>query len=170
MTDLESRLRSLENRASLQDLVVRYFVASDDDDYLTLASQFSADATFNAAGQTVAEGCEAVIAFIRSARENMGLTIHTPDFSLFDFQDGDHATGLVGAHLELSIAGKSLFGAVRYKDRYFRQDGRWLFQARTLQVIHIGPWEEIGRSLTEPLRVRWPGVEPQPSEVGDHNK
>lgn len=168
MSDFESRLRSLENRAALQDLIVRYFLASDDDDYLTLASQFSAKATFNAGGQTVADSCDAVIAFLREARKSMGLTIHTPDYSLFDFQDDDHATGLVGAHLELAIVGKSLFGAVRYNDRYVRHDGRWLFEARTFQVIHIGPWEEIGRSLTEPLRVRWPGVEPKPSEVGDH--
>ena len=33
MSDIESRIRRLEDRAELQDLVVKYFVASDDDDH-----------------------------------------------------------------------------------------------------------------------------------------
>lgn len=165
MTDLKRRLRSLEDRAALQDLIVRYFVASDDDDYPTLAGQFSADATFEAGGQVVAQGGAGITAFIREARSHMGLTIHTPNYSLFEFDGENRATGLVGAHLELSMAGKSLFGAVRYQDRYVRQADRWLFGERVFQVIHIGPWDDVGRSLTELLPVRWPGMPPGPSQA-----
>jgi SnoaL-like domain len=42
MSDLQRRIRRLEDRAELQDLVVRYFLAADDD-YDALAATFAAD-------------------------------------------------------------------------------------------------------------------------------
>lgn len=165
MSDLDQRLRALEDRAELQDLAVRYFIATDDDDYLALASCFAPDAEFKAGGFPGASGRGDIITFLRAARENMGVTIHTPDYCLLDFQSSDHATGTVGAHLEIAMSGQSLFGAVRYMDKYVRLDGRWYFASREMLTFHMGPWEQVASSLTADRRVRWPGAEPQAADL-----
>lgn len=164
MTDLECRIRRLEDRAALQDLVVQYFVAADDDDYETLAATFAPDGTFSAGSFEGATGRDAVVESLRSSRKLMGPTVHTPNYALFKFQEDGRATGLVGAHLELSMAGRTLFGAVRYTDDYVRIDGRWQILRRNMRTIHMGPWEDVGTSLTSELCVRWPGIDPLPSD------
>lgn len=161
MSEIENRLRRLEDRAELTDLAVRYFLATDDDDYDTLESLFVPDASFIAGGFSGGESREAIIVFLRDARANMGVTVHTPHYSLLTFSGPDNASGVVGAHLEIAAANQSLFGAVRYYDQYRRTDGEWLFARRELLTIHMGPWEQVATSLTSEKRVRWPGSEPQ---------
>jgi hypothetical protein len=164
MTTVERRLRRLEDRAELQDLIVRYFIASDDDDYETLADVFVPDCSFGASGFEGAHGREAVVESLRVARSYMGATVHTPNYTLFTFQSDDRASGIVGAHLELSMADKTLFGAVRYADEYVWSEGRWRFRSREMRCIHMGPWQDVATSLTDELCVRWPGIPPKRSD------
>jgi len=165
MLDIERRLKALEDRAELQDLAVRYFVATDDDDYTTLEALFTPEAVFRAGGFAGATDRAAIMTFLRSARAHMGVTIHTPHYSLITFTGEDTATGVVGAHLEIAMAGQSLFGAVRYNDKYQRLHGKWHFSQREMLAIHMGPWEQVATSLTADLRVRWPGSDPQPADL-----
>ncbi|PRB84556.1 MULTISPECIES: nuclear transport factor 2 family protein [Pseudomonadaceae] len=165
MSDVERRLKLLEDRAELQDLAVRYFVATDDDDYATMEMLFAPDAVFRAGGFTGGTDRAAIMAFLRNARANMGVTIHTPHYSLITFTGESSATGVVGAHLEIAMGGESLFGAVRYQDEYVRLDGKWYFAQREMLTIHMGPWEQVVTSLTTELRVRWPGSDPQPADL-----
>ena len=165
MSELERRIQKLEDRAALQDLAVGYFVATDDDDYETLADMFAPDAKFRAGGFDGGSSRDEIMAFLCAARSNMGVTIHTPNYSLITFQDDDHATGTVGAHLEIAMGGQSLFGAVRYQDAYVRLDGRWRFSRREMLAYHMGPWQDIASSLTAELRVRWPGADPLPADL-----
>lgn len=164
MWEIERRIRRMEDRAALHDLIVRYFVAADDDDYVVLARSFAPNARFIAGGFEGGTTRDEVVDFIRRDREKMGPTIHTPNYALFEFQDDDHATGVIGAHLELSRGGRTLFGAVRYTDEYVRLGGKWVIQHREMRTIYMGPWEEVGTSLTSELCVRWPGLEPSPSD------
>lgn len=165
MSDIERRLKALEDRAELQDLAVRYFIATDDDDYVTLETLFTPDAVFRAGGFTGGTDRAAIMAFLRSARAHMGVTIHTPHYSLISFTGEDRATGVVGAHLEIAMVGQSLFGAVRYSDEYQRRDGRWHFSRREMLIVHMGPWEQVATSLTADKRVRWPGNDPQQADL-----
>jgi hypothetical protein len=162
--DVEHRLRRLEDRAELQDLVVRYFLASDDDDAAALGECFVSDASFSVSGALCGDSREAILAFIASERAKMGLTVHTPNYALFTFTDDKQATGLVGAHLELVLGGQSLFGAVRYRDSYVRHDGHWRLRSRDMRVAHIAPWAEVGQALQSPTPVRWPGLQPLASD------
>jgi hypothetical protein len=164
MSELERRIRRLEDRAELHDLIVRYFLAVDDDSYDVLADTFAVDATFSAGAFVGGRGRDNVVAFLRNDRLNMGPTIHTPHYSLFEFQGDDRATGTTGAHLELSRAGKTLYGAVRYIDTFVREQGAWRILAREMRTVHVGPWEDVGTSLTSELCVRWPGVAPAASD------
>ncbi|MFC9358252.1 nuclear transport factor 2 family protein [Rhodococcus sp. NPDC057014] len=164
MSDIETRLRRLEDRAELHDLAVRYFLASDFDDLDVIADSFSVDGTFSAGGFPGASGGAGIAEMIRQARESFGTTIHTPNYVLVDFVDDDHATGVVGAHLEIATGGTTVFGAVRYEDEYVRVDGRWKFASRNMRTVHVGPWGEVASSLTSPRPVRWPGAEPAASD------
>lgn len=159
---LQRRLRRLEDRAELEDLVVRYFLACDDDDWDALYEVFSADAEF-----ADAFGRDQVVEVMRESRAEMGPSVHTPDATLFSFdeQDEDVARGVVAAHWELSIAGRTLYGAVRYEDEYARERERWRIRRRAIRIRHLGPWEEIASSLTSATPVRWPGRAPAPADL-----
>ncbi|MDB5673295.1 MAG: hypothetical protein JWM65_277 [Sphingomonas bacterium] len=164
MADIEQRIARLEDRAMIEDLVVRYFLAADGDDLAGVGDSFTDDATFSSSGALNAKGRAGIVDFIAAARQHMGLTVHTPNYVLCSFRDADHASGLVGAHLELVFAGQSLFGAVRYEDDYVRDTTGWRISRRDMRTIHIAPWAEVGEAFASRLPVRWPGVSALPSD------
>jgi hypothetical protein len=78
----------------------------------------------------------------------------------------DSASGLVGAHCELSVADQTLAGAMRYTDAYVRRDGVWQIHRRRLDWVYLCPWNEIADSLVDrPLRKRWPGRPTEPTSL-----
>lgn len=164
MSDIADRVARLEDRAELQDLIVRYFLASDGDDVDVIRGAFAPGATFAVSGNICGTGPDAIVDFIVEQRGNMGLTVHTPNFALFTFDGADEARGLVGAHLELVLAGQSVFGAVRYQDEYVRTEGGWVFKARDLRTIHIAPWGQVADAFASATPQRWPGTAPSPSD------
>jgi hypothetical protein len=90
---IEERLRRLEDRIELQNLMLRYFIGCDDDNYEDLARVFADDAEY-ADGTGPAE----IVGILRESRSQMGATIHTPDYMLIEFADADHASAVVGVH------------------------------------------------------------------------
>jgi hypothetical protein len=163
--DLAARIRRLEDRAELADLVIRYFIAADDDDTATLAATFAENAEFAASGFQCGSDRESIVKFIQDDRRNMGVTVHTQNYTLLTFHDDDHASGVVGAHLELARGGTTLYGAVRYLDDYVRGEHAWCFARREMATIHIGDWRDVATSLTDELRVRWPGQTPAAADL-----
>ncbi|MDE2301232.1 MAG: nuclear transport factor 2 family protein [Sphingomonadales bacterium] len=165
MTSLEDRIRRLEDRAAIQDLVADYFRATDDDDIAALAQCFTRDARFVATGFPGGHGREGIVDFLVAARAAMSQTVHTPNYVHIAFAaDGDHADGTVMAHLEIGIGATTVFAAVRYLDSYAREEGCWRIARREMRSVHLGPWADVARSLVDPLNVRWPGGEPGPSD------
>lgn len=164
MSDIERRLRELEDRAAINDLVVRYFLAVDSDDIDEIGRVFAENATFGISGEVVAVGRQKILDYLVAARNAMGLTVHTPDYVLQTRADSETVKGVVGAHLELVLGGKAVFGAVRYEDEY-KQDGRaWMIRRRDMRTIHIAPWDQVSSVFSSDRPVRWPGVDPQPSD------
>ena len=157
MAELDDRVQRLEDRLAINDVVVAYFLAADGDDIVNVGASFTEDATFSGSGQLCASGRQAIMDYIRTARTHMGLTIHTPHYAQVTFESTDVARGLVGAHLELVVAGSSVCGAVRYVDEYARSGGRWRIKSRDMRTIYIAPWSEIGEALASSTPVRWPG-------------
>jgi hypothetical protein len=166
MSDLEARIRRLEDRAELSDLVLRYFVAADDDDMARLGATFAEDAEF-VIGGGFSGGTDraSIVRFIEEDRKNMGVTVHTQNYTLLTFTDDDHASGVVGAHLELARGGTTVYGAVRYLDDYVRTSEGWKIKRREMATIHVGPWEDVTTSLTADKRSRWPGQDPAPADL-----
>jgi hypothetical protein len=180
MTSLEQRVARLEARAAINDLVVAYFLAADGDDFDGVGGSFSDDAEFRSSGVLNASGRQEIVQFIRAARELMGLTVHTPHYAQVTFQSHTDALGLVGAHLELVLGGTSVYGAVRYTDRYVYRGGIWRIASRDMRTIFLAPWNEVASALSTSSPVRWPGSEPQASDYprrkrertdpGDHGR
>jgi len=162
--DLDKRLQRLEARAAINDRVVDYFLAADGDDLDGVAASFTESASFRSSGALVASGRQGIADFIRGARRQMGLTVHTPHYVHLTFDGDDAAAGLVGAHLELAFGDATLFGAVRYVDRYVREEGQWLISARDMRVIHMAPWLEVGTAFASATPVRWIGAPPAASD------
>jgi uncharacterized protein (TIGR02246 family) len=161
---LEDRMRKLEDRAEIQDLVARYFLVTDDDDEPALAECFTRDARFIASGFEGGSSRDGVMAFLKSARSNMQQTVHTPHYVHIGFKGADAAEGTVVAHLEIGIGGTTVYGAVRYLDSYAREDGQWRIASREMRAVHVGSWDQVANSLNEPNNIRWPGAEPAPSD------
>ncbi len=164
--ELIDRVKRLEDRVELNDLVVSYFLAADGDDLEAVGNSFTDTATFSSSGDVVGEGRNGIVDFIRVSRNQMGLTIHTPHYAQFTFHDADQASGLVGAHLELVLGEAAIYGAVRYMDRYVRDGGQWRIQFRDMRTIHIAPWLEVGQALASDTPVRWPGSRAGKSDFG----
>ena len=166
---LEDRLKRLEDRAELNDLVVRYFLAADDDDLQGVGDSFTDTATFSSSGNLAGEGRANIVQFIAASRQHMGLTIHTPHYAQLTFDGPDSAKGLVGAHLELVLGGKAIYGAVRYVDEYRRTAAGWRIHSRDMRVVHIAPWLEVGEAFESDAPVRWPGASPAPTDFPRKN-
>lgn len=162
--NLEERVQRLEDRSEINDLVVRYFLSADGDDFEGIAASFTEDAEFSSSGVVTACGREGIVEFIRRARSQMGLTIHTPHYAHVTFRDADTAAGLVGAHLELDLGGQMVLGAVRYVDDYVRSGGSWRIRRRDMRTIHIAPWLEVGEAFSSSTPTRWPGATPLQSD------
>ncbi len=164
MKSLEERLAKLEHRAEINDLVVRYFLAADDDETDAFDAIFSADARFLVSDFLCGDGREAVKSFLADERKKMGITIHTPHYAQITFRDDATAQGLVGAHLELNTGGTMVFGAVRYSDDYIRQNNGWRIKKRVMRTVYIAPWQDVGKAFSSTHPIRWTGMEPQPTE------
>lgn len=164
MTEIEQRLRRLEDRALLDDLIVRYFLAADGDDLEGVRASFTEDAIFASSGTINANGRNAIVEFIRTSRTQMGLTAHTPNYALVTLTSDDQAEGLVGAHLELVLGGELLYGAVRYQDVYRRTSEGWRISSRDMRTIYIAPWLDVSDALRSQHPVRWPGGAPAESD------
>lgn len=164
MATLEDRIQLLEDRAEIQDLVARYFLATDDDDESVLADCFTQGARFIATGFDGGTGREGVMTFLKAARAAMQQTVHTPNYVHIAFTGADAAAGTVMAHLEIGIGGTTVYAAVRYLDTYAREEGKWRIASREMRAAHLGSWDDVASSMTDPNNVRWPGGDPAPSD------
>ena len=157
--DLSHRIRRLEDRAELRELVNRYCLAIDDSDWDALPGLFAADAEM--AGQV---GPRDVVGVLRSIRSGYGRTIHTALAQVLEFADDDHASGIVPSRGELAIAGQTVLCAMRYLDDYIRVDGSWRFARRVLRFNYALPWSAMAEAMTGELPVAWPGAAALPAD------
>lgn len=157
------RLRRLEDRAELRELVNRYCLAIDDGDWDTLAQMFTERAEM--AGVT---GRHEVVGQLRSIRSTYGRTIHAATGQVLDFADDDHATGVVTSTGQLAITGQTVLCAMRYVDDYERDGGSWRFARRSIRFSYALPWPEMAGAMTAELPVHWPGTEARPADEMVH--
>lgn len=155
--DMGAALQRVLDRFEIQDLVARYGMAVDDRDLDTLADLFTVEGAFrHADGAVDVTGRDEVVAFYRRQLGRTGPSYHYPSSHLVEFAGGDEATGVVNAHAEMAIDGTTVVAAIRYEDRYRREDGRWRFVERRLQFLYMMPLADLPHELGGRLRCRWP--------------
>lgn len=168
--DLEFRIRRLEDRAEIGELIARYCVAMDERDIEEFRNIFTPDVVIRSAdGVMHAAGMVAVTAMFRGRFEVLGPSNHfTHDVILkFDEHDPHLAQGVVSSHAEMNRRGMAMMAAMRYRDNYKRCEGCWLFSERLLSFFYYVPAAEYIESLqgglsrrmrayAEPRAADWP--------------
>lgn len=159
------RLRRLEDRQEIADLVVRYGFLVDDHDLDGVVGLFAPDATLRThAGMVKGDGREGVADYFRQRFEVLGPTNHFVHGHVVDFSDDDHATGTVSSHAEVWRDGAPMLTAMRYLDTYVRENGHWLFADRVQSYLYFADVREYPEVLGAKDRVRLSATQRQPGD------
>lgn len=143
-TDVERRLDRLEALDAIRQLAARYALALDSRDVQTLASLFVPDVQTGDGRVGRAALAEWFDPVLRPYR----ITFHLIGNHVIDFQDDDHATGVVYCRPEHEVGDLWVVMPMQYWDRYERRDGQWWFKSRKPVVFYAAD------VLEHPLRVR----------------
>jgi hypothetical protein len=124
----EDRLDRLESLAAIQQLAVRYALAVDARDLDTLVSLFVPHVRVGKDKR----GRAALRAWFEVVLKETRVSIHFVGNHVVDFDDADHARGVVYCHDELDrpATGEWQQGQLQYWDDYERVQGEWCFARR----------------------------------------
>lgn len=144
LTDLERRIRALEDIEAIKQLKYRYADACDrgyDSD--TLADLFTLDAIWEGDLFGRYEGREAIREFFRGVPANIPFAVHYMTNPIISV-DGDEASGEWYLFQTTTFAQNNtpILGSARYADQYRRVDGTWKFRHVQLISIFWTPYEE----------------------------
>lgn len=155
--DLAARIRRLEDRDALRELVGRYGFVIDNRDIEGLADLFTEDGVLQSQdGIMNARGRAAIVEMYKGRFAALGPTFHfTHDHAIrFDEHDPDAASGIIASHAEVTRNGETMLAAIRYHDRYRRDAGTWRFAGRLLSFFYYTPVAEYIDAMKSPLRQR----------------
>ncbi len=167
---LEQRIRRLEDRIEIGELISRYGLAMDDRDMASMPDLFTSDVVIRSRdGSMNATGRDAAVAMFRRRLAALGPSNHVTHDRIITFDDAqpDVAHGIVLSHAELCLRGAAKVAAIRYSDTYLRDAGRWRIRVRELAFMYfvdaadyvdaLGPGVALrNRVLGAPQRADWP--------------
>jgi hypothetical protein len=154
---LEQRIKRLEDRELIRELVAVYCVVVDGRDIEGLGECFCEEGSMRSKdGVMDALGRAAVVEQFHGRFAVLGPSNHfTHDHAIwFDENDPSHAFGLVNSHAEVVRADKPMLAALRYEDEYRFEAGRWRFADRLLSFFYYVEPHDYVAALTSPLRNR----------------
>jgi len=158
LASLEARVRELESREHIKELVGRYGFVVDNRDMQGIFDCFTPTASvLSKDGRHASRGREQVVNQYHERFSFLGPTNHFTHNHIiwFDEKDPDHAWGLVNAHGEVLRNGKAMMSALRYDDEYRRDtDGKWKFEGRMMTYLYYLNVDEIAKYYGDPMRVR----------------
>jgi hypothetical protein len=122
------RLERLESLLAIQQLAFRYAVAVDSRDLDSLVSLFIPDVRVG----KDQSGRAALRSWFDEILRDLRVSIHFVGNHVVDFDDRDHARGIVYCHdeLERPDSGSWQRGKLQYWDQYRRVGGEWYFARR----------------------------------------
>src|SRR5579859_6624908 len=157
-TTTAERLRQLEDRFALQDLVAAYCRAIDDRDLETFISLFTEDCRMrHQDGVMDLKGRAALRAYYEQRFPTYGVTFHYPHAQSVTFDGTDRATGWVSAHAEMDLDGHFVLAAFRYSDRYVREHDAWRFDERVLACWYYMRLADLPTHIGSSLRKHYKG-------------
>lgn len=147
MSDLEARIRRLEDIEAIKQLKAQYCAACDDGyDFDRLASLFTPDALWDG-GKTfgVADGREAIRRHFQGASKRVTIARHQVMNPIIEV-DGDTATGhwlLFQPCTNANAEGeKAVWLAATYADTYACVDGTWLISETKIDVAFFSAYDQ----------------------------
>ena len=153
MTSLEARIDRLESLDAIRQLPARYALALDMRDMDAMVSLFPADVRVG----KDASGRQALRAYMdRTLRSPFTGTSHHIGGHVIEFDDPDHAHGVVYSKNEHETGDEWVIMQMMYSDDYVRADGRWYF-ARRLPLYWYAT--DLNKPPVGETKMRWPDTE-----------
>ena len=138
MNDLEARIDRLESLAAIQQLPIRYAIAVDSRDMDGWVDLFVPDVHCGRRGN----GRDVLKSIITPAVRTFYRSVHQICGHRIEFDDADHAHGVVYCRAEHEDNGKWVIMAIAYFDNYERRDGEWFFVRRQEKHWYSADWQE----------------------------
>lgn len=153
MTALEARIDRLESLDAIRQLPAKYALALDMRDMDAMVSLFVADVRVG----KEASGRQALRAYMDGTlRSPFTGTSHHIGGHVIEFDDADHAHGIVYSKNEHETGDEWVIMQMMYVDDYVRQDGRWHF-ARRLPLYWYAT--DLNKPPVGDNKMRWPGTD-----------
>lgn len=153
MTSLEARIDRLESLDAIRQLPAKYALALDMRDMDAMVSLFPADVR---AGKD-ASGRAALRAYMdRTLRSPFTGTSHHIGGHVIEFDDADHAHGVVYSKNEHETGDEWVIMQMMYVDDYVRLEGRWYFQRRLPLYWYA---TDLNKPPIGDNKMRWPGTD-----------
>lgn len=155
LEELEARVDQLESRTAIQALVTNYAVSCDEHDIPKLQNLFTEDAVFKSPSSFLhATGREAITSMFIDVLKKRGPGYHwTHDLIVQFGGDSNTATGTVYSHAETTPDGVVSIAAMKYKDKYRREQGAWYFSEREIHFFYYVPMREYIETLNSEERL-----------------
>lgn len=132
---IEDRLDRMESLAAIRQLPPRYALAIDSRDMDSLVQLFVPDVRVG----RDESGRDALKRWFTTTMRGPKTSVHFVANHIVDFDDADHARGIVYCRDELERPERSEWevGMLQYWDSYVRVDGEWCFQRRRFHRWYI---------------------------------
>ena len=145
-TDIESRLRRMEDIEAIRTLKHRYCAACDDDYNVNqLAVLFTEDAVWDGGALGCFNGRDSIRKFFAASSRVAPFAIHQVSNSIIEI-DGDQATGSWYLWEPIVMVRESqptaMWMAATYSDRYVRVGAEWLFEHVKVNLRMLTPYDE----------------------------
>ena len=152
-SDLAARIDRLESLDAIRQLPAKYALALDMRDMDAMVSLFPADVRVG----KEASGRLALRAYMdRTLRSPFTGTSHHIGGHVIEFDDPDHAHGVVYSKNEHETGDEWVIMQMMYVDDYVRQQGRWSF-ARRLPLYWYAT--DLNKPPVGANKMRWPDTE-----------
>jgi hypothetical protein len=132
---LEERIDRMESLAAIRQLPPRYALAIDSRDMDALVALFVPDVQVGRG----ASGRDSLRAWFTNTMRGPRTSVHLVANHIVDFDDADHAHGVVYCRDELERPERAEWevGMLQYWDTYERVDGEWCFRRRRFHRWYI---------------------------------
>lgn len=136
MTDLERRVRELEDRDEIRELTARYCHCVAAADAAGIVDLFCGDGSFTMGPRSVKGRAELERFYTAIAGQPPLPFIQN---HVIDDLRGDEARGRCSVEIRMVQNGEPITAAGWYDDHYRRDGARWRFAARSFHVFHMVP-------------------------------
>ena len=150
---VEERFDRLESLDEIRQLVAKYCLALDMRDLDALCGLFpeNVQVSRDSTGRRALK-----VWFDQTLREQFTGTAHVTGNHIIEFEDPDHARGLVYSRNEHETGDEWVIMQMLYWDDYERIDGRWLFRRRLPCYWYA---TDLNRPPVGTEKMRWPDRE-----------